>query len=113
MGSGFDDVSFIQIIRRYEKMRIFIDIGHPAHVHYFKNFIKIMKNRGHSFLITARNKEITHNLLNNFNIDFVDRGVGGQGMVAKFLYMFKADMLIYKLAKILYSSKFNIRINYL
>jgi predicted glycosyltransferase len=23
-------------------MRILIDINHPAHVHYFRNFIKIM-----------------------------------------------------------------------
>ena len=36
-------------------MKIFLDIGHPAHVHYFKNFIMEIKNEGHKVLITARN----------------------------------------------------------
>ena len=49
-------------------MKIFIDIGHPAHVHYFKNFIQIMKNNGYGFLVTARDKEVTHNLLDSFKI---------------------------------------------
>ena len=39
-------------------MKILIDINHPAHVHYFKNFIKIMEKKGHEFLIISRNKEI-------------------------------------------------------
>jgi len=27
-------------------MKILIDIGHPAHVHYFRNFIKMMESNG-------------------------------------------------------------------
>ena len=50
-------------------MRIFIDIGHPAHVHYFKNFIQIMNKNNHKILIVARNKEITHELLNFYEIN--------------------------------------------
>ena len=80
-------------------MIFFIDIGHPAHVHYFKNFIKQMKTEGHSFLITARDKEITHDLLDSYNIKYINRGKGGHGLMEKFFYMFKANLLIYKLAK--------------
>ena len=79
-------------------MRILIDIGHPALVHYFKNFIKIMSLKNHFFKIIARDKEVTHKLLNSYNIDFIDRGVGGKYSFYKFFYMIKANLLIYKQA---------------
>lgn len=75
-------------------MRIFIDIGHPAHVHYFKNFINIMKQRGHQFFITARDREAIHTLLNKEGIDFKNRGKGGSNWISKILYTIKADLLI-------------------
>ena len=56
-------------------MNILIDIGHPAHVHYFRNFIKIMENKGHKFLIISRNKEMEQYLLNIYKIPYIDRGV--------------------------------------
>jgi len=80
-------------------MRILVDIGHPAHVHYFKNFITIMKARGHGFLVTARDKEITFTLLKLYQIPFVSRGAGGKGLLQKMLYMLKADLFIYKQAR--------------
>ena len=45
-------------------MKILIDTGHPVHVHYFRNFIKIMEKKGHEFIVIFRNKEIEHYLLN-------------------------------------------------
>lgn len=80
-------------------MKIIIDIGHPAHVHYFRNFISIMKKKGHEFLIVARDKEVTHDLLNLYNIPYVSRGKGSNGLAGKILYILKADYIIYKLAR--------------
>jgi len=80
-------------------MKIFIDMGHPAHVHYFRNFISIMKSKGHEFCITARDKEITHNLLRAYNLDFVNRGKGKKNLIGKFLYTIKADYLILRHAR--------------
>lgn len=37
-------------------MKIFIDIGHPAHVHYFKIFIWLMHKNGHSIFISVRER---------------------------------------------------------
>jgi hypothetical protein len=76
-------------------MRIFLDIGHPAHVHYFKNFIRIMENKGHIFFITARNKEMTHYLLQINGIEYKNRGKGGTGLISKFLYLIRTNILIY------------------
>ncbi len=80
-------------------MKILIDIGHPAHVHYFRNFINLMTSRGHSFAITARDKEMTFELLERYGIDYFSRGKGGKSLVKKLLYLPKADYKIYKVAK--------------
>lgn len=80
-------------------MKILIDIGHPAHVHYFRNFIKIMENKGHTFFISARDKEVTHSLLNHYQIKYSSRGKGRNGLIGKFFYLIEADYKIFKLAK--------------
>ena len=38
-------------------MRVLIDILHPAHVHFFRNFHAEMEGRGHQVCITARDKD--------------------------------------------------------
>jgi len=79
-------------------MRILIDIGHPAHVHYFKNFIWIMESKGHSFTIVARNKEVVFDLLNFYKFPYLNRGKGKKGLLGKLLYTFSADMFLLKKA---------------
>ena len=49
-------------------MNILFDIGHPAHVHLFKNFIQFLNNNGHSIIVTSRNKDVTHKLLDKYKI---------------------------------------------
>jgi len=80
-------------------VRIFIDIGHPAHVHYFRNFINIMKDKGHDFFICARDKEMAHHLLKYYGINYTTRGKGRKGLIGKILYILEADLKIYKYAK--------------
>ena len=80
-------------------MRILIDINHPAHFHYFRNFMKIMELKGHNFLVVARDKEVTFNLLKAYNISFMPRGKGGKGFWGKLFYLVKGDLIIYKAAK--------------
>ena len=80
-------------------MKILVDIGHPAHVHYFRNFIKIMETTGHRFLIIARDKEVTFSLLKAYDIPYISRGKGGKGFWGKLLYLVKGDYIMYKEAK--------------
>lgn len=77
-------------------MKILIDIGHPAHVHYFRNLIKILTSKGHSILVTARNKEVTHNLLKAYSIRYIDRGTGYDSILGKIYYTIKGDHIIYR-----------------
>ncbi len=55
-------------------MKILFDIEHPAHVHYFKNVISILKGRGHNIIITAIDKDITFQLLKQYDLSFVSLG---------------------------------------
>jgi uncharacterized protein len=73
-------------------MKILIDIGHPAHVHYFRNFIEQMSKGGHEFHVTSRDKEVTFDLLRKYNIPFTSRGKGGNGFLGKILYIIRADL---------------------
>jgi len=50
-------------------MKILIDICHPAHVHFYKNFIWEMEKRGHIIKVTSRKKDVTSDLLNYYKIN--------------------------------------------
>lgn len=52
-------------------MNILFDINHPAHVHLFKNAIKILENEGHNVIITSRDKDMTIQLLNMLDLKHV------------------------------------------
>jgi len=75
-------------------MRILIDIGHPAHVHYFRNVIKQLETEGYTFLVLARDKEVTHELLNSYDIPFINKGKGGKAFFDRVDYTVKSLVLI-------------------
>lgn len=50
-------------------MRILIDIIHPAHVHFFRNPIRLLRDAGHTVSITSRAKDCTLALLDRLGFD--------------------------------------------
>ena len=80
-------------------MKIFLDIGHPAHVHYFKHLIRSMQNKGHTFVITARDKEMAQTLLKHEGFDYITRGTGSDSLFGKFWYTLKADRQLWAIAQ--------------
>jgi predicted glycosyltransferase len=52
-------------------MKILLDIHHPAHVHFFRNAIEILKQDGHKIIVTARDKDLTLRLLDSYQIPYV------------------------------------------
>ena len=80
-------------------MRILIDIVHPAHIHYFRNFIKIMESKGHNFTVTARNRKYVPELLSHYGADYYLRGKGSDNILGKLLKIPITDFEIYKVAK--------------
>ena len=51
------------------KLKILIDIVHPAHVHFYKHMITYFMSKGHDLTIVGRNKDVTASLLEHYNIN--------------------------------------------
>ncbi len=60
-------------------MNILIDIIHPAHVHFFRHAISEFEKHGHKVAVTARQKDVTIELLENFGIPFTVLSKAGAG----------------------------------
>lgn len=77
-------------------MTILFDINHPAHVHYFRNVIKKLEDKGHEVVLVSRNKEIEHDLLDQYDINYISRGSGADSIPGKFFYHLYAVFLLIK-----------------
>jgi len=67
-------------------VRVLIDILHPAHVHFFRNFHTVMEERGHELCITARDKDRSVDLLRQYGLPYQQISVqksGAVGMVVE------------------------------
>lgn len=49
-------------------MRILIDTGHPAHIHYFRNMSSNLESKGHQIFWTTKDIDISRRLLSYYNI---------------------------------------------
>ena len=74
-------------------MRILIDIGHPGHVHLFKNFAKEMQRKGHEFLFTCRQKEFEIEMLKAEGFTYKSFGNKFHTTLGKLFGLLKFDFL--------------------
>lgn len=74
-------------------------MGHPGHVHFFKNFIWEMERKGHTILVTARNKEVTLDLLSKYHFDFLPVGKQKSGKLNLIKEWISRDFQILKIAR--------------
>lgn len=75
------------------------NIGHPAHVHMFKNLMWELEKKGHEIMITARSKDVTIDLLRAYNFDFYVVGDNKTTIVDKLLNYLKIVNRMYKVAR--------------
>jgi predicted glycosyltransferase len=80
-------------------MRLLVDIAHPAHVHFFKNFMKGMAAKGHEIRITARDKEVTLSLLEAYGFPYINRGSIQRQVWKKALDMVRIDARLLRIAR--------------
>ncbi len=80
-------------------MKILIDISHPAHVHFFKYFIKEMQSKGHSIKVTAKDKDITLKLLDLFKLEYVRIGHYRKSTISKLIDLLTIDYSLYTFCK--------------
>ncbi len=60
-------------------MKVLFDINHPAHVHFFRNPIQLLKDTGHEVIVTSRDKDVTLDLLEELGIPNLKLSVAKQG----------------------------------
>lgn len=60
-------------------MKALFDLYHPSHVHLFKHAIWELEEDGHEVLITARDKEVTVDLLDAYEMNYVIPSVKRRG----------------------------------
>lgn len=79
-------------------MKIFIDINHPAHVHYFKNVIRVLSKKGHSFVVTNRNDETIIKLLDEYGIKHFTRSRRNikKGLLRSLAYLLRMIYFVFK-----------------
>ena len=80
-------------------MRISIDIGHPAHVHYFKNVAKIFLDKGDEVLFTSRDKEVAISLLEHYGFEYHNLGKSYKKISGKIRGMLEFDYKLLKISK--------------
>lgn len=80
-------------------MKILIDIGHPAHVHLFKNFAHRMENCGHKVLFTCRDKEFEIELLKKERFDYISFGRKYKSTIGKIIGLLKFDLKEYAVCR--------------
>jgi uncharacterized protein len=85
-------------------MNILISIEHPAHVHFFKNFIWALENE-HKIILVAFEKDLTIDLLNKYGFKFINLKGYGHSIIAKGL---KMPLMTYKIARIAFKNKIDI-----
>jgi len=73
-------------------MNVLIDIGHPAHVHLFKNFATAMQKNGHKILFTCRDKEFEIYLLKKYGFEYKTFGRKYISSIGKILGLIEFDV---------------------
>jgi predicted glycosyltransferase len=79
-------------------MRILIDIGHPAHIHLFKNFAWEMQEKGHKILFTCKDRECILQLLKVYGFVYVNFGKHYKGAGAKIFGLIKNELQMFNTA---------------
>lgn len=80
-------------------MKILIDIGHPAHVHLYRNFIWEMEKRDHQFWITVKNVLSSKKLLQLYGIPFIEIGDKKDSLLGKALSQLKYNWKLLRLVQ--------------
>jgi len=76
-------------------MKVLVHIGHPAHVHFFKNMIWKLEEDGYEVEITTMEKDITTRLLNSYNFRYYSIGKNVNGLVKKSINLIRLNYNLY------------------
>jgi len=80
--------------------KILVDINHPAHVHFFRNPIKQIIAKGYEVLVTSREKDVTLDLLDEYQLPHrVLSSAAGGGPLGLLGELVQRDRALIKISK--------------
>ncbi|SEO78653.1 hypothetical protein SAMN05216388_101955 [Halorientalis persicus] len=82
-----------------DRRRVLFDINHPAQVHLFRPLVRDLAGRGHETLVTSRDKEITTELLDAYDIPHECLSTEGGGLFATAAEMGVKGIRLYRIAR--------------
>lgn len=81
-------------------MRVLVDIVHPAHVHFYRHLITQLEARGDEVEVVARDKDVTLELLDLFEIPYRSVGrSGSKGWVGQASELLIRDWALWRTAR--------------
>lgn len=80
-------------------MNILIDIGHPAHVHLFKNIYWEFYKRGYKIFVTVKDIPAAQVLLERYKIPYFNLGSKSDSLWGKLLRQLEYDAKMFKIVK--------------
>ena len=88
-------------------MNILIDIGHPAHVHYYRNLAGLLTSRGHQVYWSIKDLPVIKHLLDHYGFQYETLSKKSDGLTGK---LFKQLHFTYKLYRFCRSKKIDLAI---
>ena len=79
-------------------MNILIDVGHPAHVHLFRNAARIWIDRGHRVIYAARDRKLVPELIKAYGFDYRIVSKARKSQVGLLYELIEHDWNLLKLA---------------
>ncbi|MFW5803645.1 MAG: DUF354 domain-containing protein [bacterium] len=80
-------------------MNILIDIGHPAHVHYYRNLANDLIARDHKVIWTVKRLPVAEKLLNYYGFNYTVFPKKADGLVGKAIRQLHYDMKLLRICK--------------
>lgn len=81
-------------------MRVLVDVVHPAHVHFFRNPLTLLRVAGHETLVTSRDKECTLELLDRLGIEHQPLTAQRTGVAAMAAELVRRDVALARVARV-------------
>ena len=80
-------------------MNILIDIGHPAHVHYYRNLARELERLNHKIFWSTKDIPVARRLLDHFKFEYLLLPPKKDGLIWKAWMQLYYDWLLYRFCK--------------
>jgi hypothetical protein len=80
-------------------VKILLDLNHPSHIHFFRQFIVTGREKGLQMTVTVRNRKYMTELMEYYNIPFIKKGKRARTVTGKLWVLKKEIVQLFLLGK--------------